>query len=141
MKDVNKAIRKKLYELLSPLVGVPVHYKYMPASVDGDAYILITAINNNDTSTMHTSDTATSVQICIYTKDTQANDGNTADDIAQIIYDTIYPNPQAKIDLEPGFQNYGISFVNDVSPDAILTNEAIFINRFITFRFNIMHRT
>lgn len=140
MKDVNSILRLKLYEILTPVVGVPVYYKYIPARVDEAAYVLITTINNNDTGTIHTSDTDTSFQVSIYTKDTQANAGVTADNIAANVYETIYPNPQAIIDLEPDFQNTGIRLVNDISPDAILTPDAVFINRFITFRLNIFHR-
>lgn len=140
MKNVNTAVRKKLYELLNPVVGVPVYYKYIPARIDVDAYVLITAINNNDTGTIHSSDTQTAVQIGIYTKDTQANSGVAADNIADIVYETIYPNPQAKIDLEPDFQNTGINMVSDNCPDVLQTNEAVFLNRFITFRLNIFHR-
>lgn len=140
MKEVNKAVRKKIYELLNPVVAVPVYYKYIPARIDEDAYVLITTINNNDSGTIHSSDTETAVQIGIYTKDTQANAGVTAEDIAAIVYDTLYPNPQATIDLEPAFQNTGLRMVSDNSPDALQTNEAVFINRFITFRLNIFHR-
>lgn len=140
MRDCNTILKTKLYELLSPVVGVPVYSKYIPASVIENEYVLITTINSNDASTMHSADTDTTVQISIYTRDSQANPGATADSIAAIIYATLYPTPQSRIDLEPDFHNSVLTLVNDISPDAILTGTEVFINRFLTFRLRILHR-
>ncbi len=140
MSDVNSVLRKKLYELLSPVVGVPVYYKYIPAGNDTAAYVLISTITGIDASTMITFDTDVTIQLGIYTRDSQANSGAKADAIAQIIYNTLLPVQPSVIDLSPNFQNYALKRVNDVSPDAILTNNFAFINRFITLRAGIFHR-
>lgn len=140
MKDVNTVLKRKLYELLQPVVGVPCFSKYMPSSVTENEYVLITTINSNDTSTMHSADTDTTVQISIYTRDSQANPGEASSTIAGIVYDTIYPTPQSKIDLEPDFHNSVLTLVSDNEPDAILTNNEVFINRFLIFRLRILHR-
>ena len=139
MRDVNSVLKQKLYQILSGVLDYPVYQKYIPASVDESAYVLITTINNNDTSTMQSNDTDTTVQIGIYTKDSQANAGAACDTIAQTIYETIYPTPDASIDLSPNFQNCGLKLVNDFSPEAMLTGSFVFINRFLIFRLNIFH--
>lgn len=137
MKDCNAAIQQKLYDLLSPAVGVPVSKGY--SVTDDDAYVLISTINSNDRSTMHSSDTDTVVQLSIYTKDSQANPGDLVNTIAAAIYATIYPNPQSTIDLSPDFQNCVLRLVNDTGEQPILTGTNVFINRFISFRLIILH--
>jgi len=126
--------------MLSPVVGAPVYTKYIPATITSSAYVLISTINNNDRSTMHSSDTNTAVQIGIYTRDSQANPGAQTEAIAQIIYNTIYPNSQSIIDLSPDFQNVTLRLANDIEPDAILTGTDVFINRFLIFRLHINHK-
>lgn len=139
MKDVNSTLRKKLFEMLSAISGTPVYYKYLPSTVSSNAYILITTLTNSDSSTMHSADTDTTIQIGIYTKDSSAESGVTADTIAAGVYELIYPYPGSRIDLGSEFQNCSLRLINDVSPDAIQTKESIFINRFITFRLKIFH--
>jgi len=140
MKDVNTKLKSKLFEILSGVLDVPVYQKYLPANIDASAYVLITTVNNNDTSTMQSADTDTTVQIGIYTKDSQANSGETCDSIASTIYSTIYPSPSSTIDLSPDFQNCGLRLVSDVSPEAILTPTFALINRFISFRLDVFHK-
>lgn len=139
MKDVNTILQQKIFELLQPVTGCPVYYKYLPSVIETNAYMLITTITNVDASTMQTSNTDTTVQISIYTRDSQANPGKLANDIAAVVYAALYPNRQQTIGLEPDFQNCSVALVNDTSPDAISTGNYVFINRFLTFRFNIYH--
>lgn len=137
MRDVNSTLRKKIFEMLSVIPDTPVYYKYLPSTVDSNAYILITTINSNDSSNMHAANTDTTIQIGIYTKDNLAASGVNADTIAEGVYEILYSSPGSRIDLSPNFQNCSLRLVNDVSPDAIQTNNFILINRFITFRLNI----
>lgn len=144
MKDINLALTKKYFELLNNNIkvngsNVPVYYKYLPATVNASAYILINSLTSNDTSNKQLNATDTSVQVAIYTKFVNNNDGYAADEIARQVFDIIYPTPTATIDLSPDFQNYSIKLVNDISPDTFQTPSFIMINRFITFRHSILH--
>lgn len=140
MKDVNGILKQKIYDLIKPAVNCPVYYAYVPADVTGRVYVTVNTITNTDVSTMQSSDTDTAVLISIFSRETQGNAGKLVDDIAAAIYAVIYPNQQHKIDLSPGFQNIAIALVNDNTTDALATQKFIFINRFLTFRFNIYHR-
>lgn len=140
MKDVNAAIQTKLFLLLNPVLDVPVYKQYIVARARADCYVLISTINNNDTSTMQSADTDTLVTIGIYTKDSQANPGALVNSIAATIYQTIYPTPNSFIDLWPYFQQCGIRLVNDICPEPIITPDAVYINRFLTFRLNVFHK-
>src|SRR5690348_14557426 len=119
MKSVNSTLIQKLYDLLSPVVGVPVYKKYILSHVTDPAYVLLSDINSNDASTMHSFDTDSAVQIGIYTKDSQANPGKRCDEIADLIYGTIFTSPQALIDLSPDFQNCVLRRQSDVSPQPV----------------------
>jgi len=140
VKDVNTILKQKIFELLRPAIPYPLYYKYLPAFEKANAYVTISTITNIDASTMQTSDTDTTVQISIFSKESQANPGQLVNDIAAAVYAVLYPNGQTMINLSPSFQHCSISLVNDVVTDAIATNTDILINRFLTFRFNIYHR-
>jgi hypothetical protein len=140
MKNVNTILQQKIYDLLQPVLSVPIYYKYLPSVIQENAYVLITTITNVDASTMHTSDTDTTVQLGIYSRGSQANAGVTVNETADIIYETLYPDRQTTIDLSPDYQNTSISLVNDTTPDALQTGSFIFINRFITLRLNIFNK-
>lgn len=142
MKDIKSKITQKYFQLLNATVGVPVFVDYAPFKDEcEDAYVLITGIASVDASTMNNVGTDTTVQVGIYTKDVVSNSGVTADDIAAMVYSTIYPRQDTLIDLTgDGFCKVSVRLVNDISPDAIQTDSEIFINRIITFRhINITH--
>lgn len=144
MKNVTGAIRKKYYELLNGNLivdgnPVPVYWKYIPSVISAPYYVLITTVSNRDRSTMQSSNTDTSVRLGIYTRDTTANPGSAADTIADQIFAIIYPTPQSTIDLSPDFQVSVLKQEGDDSPDAFQTDDAIFINRFITFGHIVLH--
>jgi hypothetical protein len=86
MKDVTTILQKKLYDILKPVLSCPVYYKYLPATIEPNEYVLINTITNIDAGTIHSSDTDTTIIIGIYTKDSQANPGKTANDIAALVY-------------------------------------------------------
>jgi len=140
VKEVNSILQQKIFNLLRPVISYPLYYKYLPAFEKANAYVTINTITNIDASTMQSSDTDTTIQIGIYSRETQANPGQLVNDIAAAVYAVLYPSPIAAIDLMPDFQVCSVSLVNDVVPDAIASNTEIFINRFLTFRFNIYHR-
>jgi hypothetical protein len=146
MKDVIGALRKKYYQLLNGSItvnsdAVPVYYKYVPNTINKPYYIVLSVISNVDKSTKQTRRTDTSMRVSIFTKDTIANSGSYADQIAEQVKAIITPNPvNNTIDLEPDFQCILIRPEGDVSPDAMQTKDAIFINRFLTFSHEILHR-
>lgn len=145
MKDINRALRKKYFEMLNGNLiindtAVPVHYKYIPNIIDAPIYVLITTVSNTDISTKQRHMTDTSIQIGIYSKDTIANDGAAVDEIADQIYAIVCPTTLSKIDLMPEFQVVFFNMQSDNSPDAIQTDTSIFVNRFITFSHKVDHR-
>jgi hypothetical protein len=138
MRSSNLAIRKAVYDILAPIAGVPVYYKYIPARVETNAYILITTINANNASTINSHDTENTIQVGIYTKDSNAISGLQADSLADIIINNLVPRPASTIIID-GFQNCGISMVSENSPGAIQLPDGIAINHFITFRILLGH--
>jgi hypothetical protein len=145
MKNINKALRKKFFDLLNGAIiissnAVPVYNKYLPSTVTAPSYIVLRTINNNDTSNFTRNKSNTSLQIGVYTKDTSANDESFCDTIVEQILAIVYPSPSSKIDLMPYFQACCMKLDNDFSPDALQFNNAIYINRFLTFSFQVMHQ-
>jgi hypothetical protein len=138
MKNVNPILLETIYNLLVPVVACPVYYKYLPATISSNIDISLNAVSHTDVSTQSTSDTETSVVIGIYSEERQGNPGQLVNDVATIVYDTIYPNRTAVLTI-PGFQNVSITMVNDIEQDALIAQGFVSINRFITFRFNIYH--
>lgn len=135
MKDIKSKLTQKYFQLLDAALSVPVFVDYVPNQLAADSYVLITGIASVDASTMNSVDTDTSIQVGIYTKEVVTNSGTAADDIATLVYSTIYPTQGAEIDLTAdGFSKTSIQLVNDISPDAIQTDSEIYINRIITFR-------
>lgn len=139
MKNVNTILLQKIYDLISPVVNCPVYYKYLPATIASNIYVSLNTVSQTDVSTMQSSDTDASVIVGIYSKERQGNPGELLNDVASAVYAAIYPNQQTVLDLSPGFQNTSIELVNDIEQDALQANNFIFINRFLTFRFNIFH--
>lgn len=141
MKDVTTYIKRKYYQLLKPELAIPVFVDYVPNQLAADAYVLITSPSSVDVSTFNSVDTDTSVQVGIYSKQPVINSDEVVGAAAQVIFDTIYPDQAALLDLtEFGFSKCGIDMVNDITPEALQTDSEIFINRFITFRHsNIQH--
>lgn len=144
MKNVNKVLRKKCFDLLNGNLtvegeDVPIYYKYIPNTVDKPFYLIIRTVNNSDHSNFQRNKTNTSIQFGLYSKDTVANSGDAIEEMADQIYSIIYPTSQSKIDLTPDFNAACLKLENDISPDAFQTDNAIFINRFITFSFDILH--
>lgn len=139
MKSSNAAIKEAVGVKLVD-IGYPVYSGYVPASEDGEAYILLSDITSNDASTMSTNDTETVLQIGIYTRVNIANSGDLCDQIAEGVYQRLYPDPQSEaLDLEPYFQNCGVLRVSDRSA-TINLNSFIGMNRFITFTLLLYHR-
>lgn len=140
MKDVNNILRKKLFDILNGNISASVYNDYLPASINPSAYVIVTWMTSNDNSGMVNANTITSFQLGIYTKDTAANSGQLVNTIAQEIYALIYPEPNSIIDLSPDLQNVTLQLASDDKPMALQTNNAVFINRFLTFRTNIYHK-
>lgn len=145
MRDVSGPIRKKYFELLNGVLLinsnlVPVYDDYIPNTVATPWYVIIEVTSDVEIPTKTSVISDTSVQLSIFTKDTTANSGRAVDSIAGQVYDIIYPTQNSKISLEPEFQVVFMNRSNDTRLRALQTNNAIFINRFITFSHKIYHR-
>lgn len=145
MKDVNSAIRKKYFELLSGNLlidgnPVPVYSDYLPSTLQVSYYLVIQVISNTSIPTKTSHITNTLVQFSIITKDTTANPGKIRDIIAGQIYFIVYPKPNSKISLEPDFQVVFQNLEGDNNFSPLQTDTAIFLNRYITFSHKIYHR-
>lgn len=146
MKDVNSALRKKYFELLNGHLvidgqAIPVYSDYIPNVINADCYLIVSIVSSSTaiaTKTSHITDT--SVQFGIFTKDTVANPGKKRDDIAGQIYSIVFPKPNSKIDLEPEFQVVFMNLENDNNLSALRTDNAVYLNRYITFSHKIYHR-
>lgn len=141
MRDVAGAFKTKYYQLLNGQIDADVFIDYVPATLKSENYVLITVPASVDASTFTTNDTDTSVQVGIYTSSSNGNNNYGADMFADEIYQIIYPTPGHLIDLtSDGFGKVGVELVNDNTMDVSLTNDAVLINRIITFRHrNIIH--
>ena len=145
MRDVNAAIRKKYYELLNGNLfvdntAIPVYSDYIPNIVNADCYLIIQVISNTSIVTKTSHITNTSVQFSFFTKDIIANAGKKRDTLVSQFYQIIFPYPNSKIDLEPDFQVVFMNLDNDNNLSPLQTDNAIYLNRYITFSHKIYHR-
>lgn len=145
MKSVNYSLRKAYNTALSGItynsVDVPVYYKKLPDYLTPDNYIIFDGVSNNDISTLHTSDTSTSIRVSIYTRNEKSNSGKACDDIAGIVLQRIYPNNQFVLDLSAdGFQIISTKLGADNQNDWTTLSQLEYIDRFLVFTHNIYHR-
>jgi hypothetical protein len=139
MVNVNDILTIKYFQLLkAAMPSTQIFREYVPNDLGGDAYVLISAINNNGSGTLQSDDTTTSVQVAIYTKSTTDNSGDTMQDIATAVYNTIKPSVINQLTLA-GVQVLTTELSNDVSQSPLDTGSMMFINRFITFTHKIFH--
>ena len=141
MKNVNDILTQEYFTLLKTAVTpVPVFRDgYVPKDLVEDAYVMVSAINNTDNSSMQSHDTITSVQVGIYTRSNTDNNATVINDLADKVYTTIMPAPINALFVN-GFQVLTTELGNDTSPAPLDTGSQLFINRFITFNHKIVHQ-
>jgi len=139
MRSPNYAVRVAYKNLIQSnvIIGsnyVPVYYQYAPQSV-ADKYVIMTLPSHNELGTIGEVKTSTlSVQLKICTKGLEGNNGKIADDIADKILDTIYPNKVFQISLSDfGFTCFSTRLVNDTISNYQTDGSLVYIDRIITF--------
>ena len=145
MKSVNYALRKAYVAALAPVnvdsVNVPVYYLTAPDSYTGNFYITLNSVSNADDSTKNSSDTNTSMQVQIHTWSDSYNAGQFADVIAGQVFEYIYPNSQAVLDLSgDGVQMVSTKLDQDLVNEMDGLGNRMFVTRILTFSHNIFHK-
>ena len=151
MRNVNFALRKSYMAALGdPLqvnvtyptaatIDVPIYYLIAPESETGKYYITLNQVSNTDRSTKGSSDTNTSMQVQIHTWDNDGNAGQYADDIADKVFEIIYPDSQAKLDMSADDFCMVSTKLDGDNTDELDTGTRIYVTRILTFRHNILH--
>lgn len=144
MKDVNWPLRKIYYSALNNLsynsTTVRAFYQKAPNDITDNYYIVYAGITNNDVSSKQKSDTETSVRVTIHTKEAVSNNGRAADDIAQLVFDAIYPDKLNRPDLSAdGLQIVNTRLQSDFPIDYNIQGALEYIDRVLTFTHRIYH--
>lgn len=102
MRDINTPLLKAYYEALAGNIVMPgsgtvvsVYEGEEPNNLQDKAYIVLGDVLSSDDSTKSSTDTATSIQIGIYTWENTYNTSLTVNDIAGQIFAIIKPSPNA----------------------------------------------
>lgn len=145
MKSINYQLRVKYVEALDGMVvntlAIPVYYMQLPESANDNNYILLVNPANSNASTKNSSDTNTTMQVQIHTWAENGNAGKMADDIANEVYQQIYPNSQFNLDLSGyGLQMVSTTMISDNVNTISDEGNREFITRIINFEHNIYHK-
>lgn len=145
MKSVNYQLRVKYVDALDGMVvnavTIPVYYMQLPEGATYSNYILLVNPANGNASTKNSSDTNTTMQVQIHTWAENGNAGKMADDIANEVYQQIYPNPQFNLDLSgDGLQMVSTTMISDNTNPITDAGNREFITRIINFEHNIYHK-
>lgn len=144
MNSVNFALRKIYFSALSGISyngnNCPAFYQKAPDDITNNNYIVFGGINNVDVSGQVKADTDTSIRVTIHTFQTKYNDGRAADDIAQQIFDLIYPDKQTHADMSAdGFQLVATKLTGDQIIDYRIENAREYLDRILIFTHQISH--
>jgi hypothetical protein len=144
MKDVNYPLRKAYFAALTGITysgtPVPVYYNELPIELQTTPpayYIIFSGVSSNDISTKATSDTQTSMSVSVFTKGDLTNGGIACDNIADQVYDAIYPNTQAVLAMT-GFQMLSTRLASD-NQSHFTIDQSKFVDRTIIFTHKIFH--
>lgn len=146
MRSVNYPLRKAYVAALAGITyngeNVEVFYQQAPDTVTDKNYIILNAISGNDVSTMHSSDTQNPISVGIYTQADKYNPGKAADDIADIVFQRIYPNKQFNLDLSAdNFQITSTRLARDNTNNWTMEGQKSYIDRTLIFSHTIFHKT
>ncbi len=135
MRDINRQMRQAYKQALST-IGLPVYYQRIPNDKKENQYIVFKGAVNSDTSTKASSDIISSIPIEIHTYSDGDNNGNAADNIADLIYGVMYNIPQFNLVLNNA-QIVSTSMQSDVTDDIAMDGNRAYIGRTITLRHNV----
>lgn len=140
MIDINTPLIKAYYEALAGNIFMPgsgtvisVYEGEEPDNLQDKAYIVIGDVVSGDGSTQSSSDTATGIQIGIYTWENKYNTALTANDIANQVYAIIKPSPNAVLTVE-GIQMVKLTLTNDRLERVGTLAGRKYINRILIFQ-------
>ncbi len=136
MRDINEPIRVAYLAALTQIDGMEVYYQSLPNNLNPDNYLVFRSINSTDTSSKSSSRVDLNITVEIHTKNNIANPGLTADNIADQIFNLVYPDKQTNLTLSRG-QILWTQIANDRTLDYTLRNQSGYIDRFLTFRHGI----
>lgn len=136
MKDVNYPLRKAYVAALTPL-GYGVYNIEAPDNIEDQVYIVISDLSSQDQKTKSSKDTETSIRITIHTWDSKYNAGKIVDEVAEDVYQAIYPTSGSNISLvADGLQVLSTSFRSDDMSYGTLGDRK-YVDRIITFTHKI----
>lgn len=144
MRDVVYPVQKATLIALSGItynsVGVPAYFKELPDDLTAENYIIFDVVINTDASTFQSAETLTLHRITIHTFQAKYNTGKAVAAIANEVFDRIYPNSQARLDLSPdNMRCVWTELDNDIPQDYRLLNSKVYLDRIIIFRHKIYH--
>lgn len=142
MKDPNWPLRKIYHTALTGITynsaTVKNYYPNAPNDITDKYYIVFLVINGLDVSPKSKFANEISMQLTIHTYETKDNNGRAADDIAQQIFDALYPDSLARPDMTAdGLQIVTTKLTgNNPLPYSILNSRSYF-DRVLTFTHRI----
>ena len=139
MKDINKALRKAYNTALTANISAPVYANYAPQDVaDGaGSYIVFSNVTNNDTSTKSSSDISAIMQVTIYSYKDVQNEGDTVDDLADLVFSALYSSTRSVLNLGANFQMLSTELNSDNTQDSMLIGQRVYIDRILQFKHEI----
>ena len=139
MKDINKALRKAYNTALTSLISSPVYANYAPQDiVDGaGSYIVFSNVTNNDVSTKSSSDVLAIMQVAIYSYKDVQNEGDTVDDLTDLVFSAIYSSTRSVLNLGAGFQMLSTELNSDNTQDPMVIGQRVYIDRILQFKHEI----
>ena len=140
MIDLNTSLRKAYHAALSTIPNVPVYYFAAPPNKRSPEYIVYRSITNKDQSTKTTSDTRTFIIVEIYSSNMNTNSGARVDEIAQLVYDAVYPDRHTHLEIDGGQIVTTEMTFELVNPFQVISGE-VYLSRFLTFKHIIYQST
>lgn len=145
MKSVNYPLRKIYHAALTGItynsVTVRNFYQKAPDDITDNYYIVFSGVSNNDLSSKQKANTGTSIQVTIHTHEMKYNDGRAANEIAQSVFDVIYPTPDTIHDLSgDGLQLVNTKLTGDFEQPYNIQGAREYLDRILTFTHRIYHQ-
>lgn len=145
MKSVNFPLRKIYYAAFASIsynsTAIKSYYQKAPDDITDQDYIVYDGITNNDVSSKQNSDTETSIKVTIHSFRTKYNDGQSVDEIAQQVFNAIYPNKQTRPDMSAdGLQIVTTRLQSDFTTNYNVQNSREYVDRVLTFSHRIYHQ-
>ena len=144
MRSVNFALNKIYFSLLTGIQyngeDVPVYDRQAPDDITVANYIVFVHVDNGDNPGQYKASTSTSMQLTIHTHSTKYNPSQVADEIADQVFERIYPNKQDTPDMSAdGFQLVHTRLTGDRTTPYNIQNTRNYLDRVLVFTHQIFH--